>query len=328
MNSVLLAAALSGLVGGPGQVPGAVSAVCDANGRVTVECAGLADVAARRPMRPDTMFWIASNTKGVAAATLLTLVDEGRVALDDPAAKYIAGFPADMTVRHLLSHTSGLPFFPGMPIDAKSVQLLAQMAIRAKTDGKPGEKYGYSNWGIDCAMAIVEVVTGEPFEKVMKDRILDPLGMTDTTFFPNDEQVARLASYYDFEKLMLIDQLQYPYTLRGRYAEAGGGLFSTAGDMVRFFRMIAAKGVGPDGRRILSEKSIAEWSRKQTGAHIKNSYSFGMDVDEAKGILSHGGAAGTYGEANVKDGTARVLFIQFRGNWQAIDDLRAKWKGI
>ena len=171
-----------------GDLPGAVSVVVDAQGRMTVDCRGYADLATKTPMRSDTIFWLASNTKAIAAATLMTLVDEGKVKLDDPVSKYLPAFAnvtveakdgarpptRPMTVRMTLSHMSGLPFFPGMPIDKRPISELARLATVTPLAADPGERYAYSNWGIDVAMAVVEKVTGRSFAAVMKERILAP----------------------------------------------------------------------------------------------------------------------------------------------------------
>lgn len=317
---------------GTNRMPGAVSAVADAEGRVTFDCVGYADLAAKRPMRPDSLFWIASNTKGVAAATFLTVVDEGKIGLDDPVAKHLPGFHAKVTVRQVLSHTSGLPFFFDMPIDDRPVSLLAQLAARTKLGSEPGTKYEYSNLGIDVAMAVMEAVTGEPFEKTMRKRILEPLGMYDTTFRPTAEQLARLVTFYRVDEKgalreKAVDQLTEPYDLDGRYPEAGGGLFSTPADMIRFFRMVAQGGVTPEGRRLISEASMAEWFRKQTPEGVADSYSFGMCVWPKSGTISHGGSGGTQGCANWKKKTAKLLFIQLHGDLPARAKLTDAWNG-
>ena len=266
-----------------GELPGAVSVVVDAKGKATVDCRGYADLEAKTPMRPDSIFWLASNTKAIAAATLMTLVDEGKVNLDDPVSKYLPEF-ADvkvaakdgprapvrpMTVRMALSHMSGLPFFPGMPIDKRSIAELAHLAATTPLAADPGERYAYSNWGIDVAMAVVEKVTGRSFAAMMKERILDPLGMKDATFVPSEEQMTRLAKSYRLSdelkpREIKIGQFRYPYTDPTREPEGGGGLFGTADDLCRFFRMLAAGGTAPDGRRILSTAAVKEMTRRQT----------------------------------------------------------------
>ena len=330
-------------------VPGAVSVVATAQGEPRFVSVGYADIATKRKITPDSLFWIASNTKAMAAAVLLTLVDEGKVSLDDSVEKYLPEFaqlkvqdrqapggtrPAASkpTIRQILSHTSGLAFFPQMPIDQWPMRLLATKAAQTPQPADSGTVYRYSNWGIDVAMAVVEVVTGNAWDLELKRRILDPLGMKDTTFFPTDEQLSRLAVTYRLgstaPKSMNVDQFQYPYSLHTRYPEAGGGLFSTPRDFIRFFQMIAAKGVTREGRRILSEKMVAEWTKKQTPACISTSYSFGLNVQPDRGCVNHGGAYQTFGEANLKTGIARIYFVQIVGENASSKARSAAWHAV
>ena len=326
-----------------GELPGAVSVVVDAKGKATVDCRGYADLEAKTPMRPDSLFWLASNTKAIAAATLMTLVDEGKVNLDDPVSKYLPEF-ADvkvaakdgprapvrpMTVRMTLSHMSGLPFFPGMPIDKRPIAELAHLAATTPLAADPGERYAYSNWGIDVAMAVVEKVTGRSFAAVMKERILDPLGMKDATFVPSEEQMTRLAKSYRLSdnlkpREIKIAQFRYPYTDPTREPEGGGGLFGTADDLCRFFRMLAAGGTAPDGRRILSEQAVREMTRRQTPDRPKiTSYGFGLNVKP--NCVGHGGAYGTYAAFDPQTKAVRVLCISMSGTTKQRTAFQAAW---
>jgi len=292
---------------------------------------GYSDLAAKKPIREDDLFWVASNTKGVAAALVLTFVDEGKIGLDDPVEKY---FPAwkdirvndkagrrapktKPTVRQVLSHMSGLAFFPKMPIDQYSVRELAAMAVEKGLERDPGVAWSYSNWGIDVAVAIVEQVCGKPWETALQERILGPLGMKETTFWPTTNQLSRIVVPYHFPpdggepiRGAGVNQFRPDVTDRTRHAEAGGGLYSTAGDFLKLYVMIASRGQGANGRRILSESSCLEWYRSQTPADAKKRYSFGMDVCPEKHTIGHGGAYATHASANWKDRTCTVDFVQ------------------
>lgn len=304
---------------GPGKVPGAVAIGC-AGGALEVRCFGIADVAVQRPMTADTVGWLASNTKAIACALVLSYVEEGKLALDEPVSRYLPEWRGSRvpTLRQCMSHTSGLPFFPGMPIDRRPVQLLSRMGAAAEMASAPGEKYLYSNWGIDVAAACVEVVAGLPWEVLLKERILDPLDMRDATFHPSEEQCERMAKGYVLTddnpaQETTVDQLQYPYSLHGRYPEAGGGLFGTPMDMVKFFAMVAGGGVGLNGRRILRAETVALWFEKQTPDRVAERYSFGAQVSEDGRMMSHGGAWSTWGCAYRESGIARVFFVQHAG---------------
>ena len=304
---------------GPGKVPGAVVIGC-VGGKLTTQCLGFADVAGRKPMTADTVGWLASNTKAIACALVLSYVEEGKLALDVPISRYLPEWKGEKvpTLRQCMSHTSGLKFFPEMPIDRRPVQLLSRIGAQSGMVFAPGEKYQYSNWGIDIAVACVEVVTGQPWEVLLKARILDPLDMRDATFFPTEEQSARMAKGYVLAddqpaKEATVDQFQYPYSLHGRYPEAGGGLFGSPMDMIKFFAMVANGGVGLNGKRVLKEETVALWFEKQTPECVSEGYSFGARVSQDKQMMSHGGAWSTWGCAYRASGVARVFFVQHAG---------------
>jgi len=119
---------------GPGKVPGAVMICCD-GGKIASQCLGYADVAAKRPMTENTVGWLASNTKAIACALVLSYVEEGKLALDEPISRYLPEWQGEKvpTLRQLMSHTSGLKFFPEMPIDNRPMQLLSRLG--EKRDG-------------------------------------------------------------------------------------------------------------------------------------------------------------------------------------------------
>ena len=176
-------------------------------------------------MPADAMFWIASTSKPMTVTAFMMLVDEGKVSLDDPVEKYLPEFHGQMVkvanddkagsgspatlhlvpanhpilIREILSHTSGLPFKsaaqPGA-LDTLSLKDSVRSFAAEPLMFQPGTSWSYSNEGIDTAGRIIEVVTGMPYEKFMQERLFDPLGMKDTTFWPNAEQLSRLAEAY------------------------------------------------------------------------------------------------------------------------------------
>ncbi len=304
---------------GPGKVPGAVT-IGYADGKVTVKCYGYSDAGAKMPMTADTVGWLASNTKAIACALVLSYVEEGKLALDEPISRYLSEWKGEKvpTLRQCMSHTSGLKFFPEMPIDRRPVQLLSRLGARSERVAAPGEKYQYSNWGINVAVACVEAVAGQPWEALLKERILDPLDMRDATFFPTEEQCARMAKGYVLTddkpaEEVAVSQFQYPYSLHSRYPEAGGGLFGSPMDMIKFFAMVANGGVGLNGKRVLKPETVALWFEKQTPECVGEKYSFGAWVSEDGQMMSHGGAWSTWGCAYRGSGVARVFFVQYAG---------------
>ena len=184
---------------------------------------------------------IASASKWLTSATLMTFVDEGNVSLDEPVATYLPEFKGAkkaITVRHLLSHTHGLPYAACI-YDANTTTASCTTAIANGPDPttKPGKEFSYGGVGYEVAARIIEVVTGRSFEDAFEARIAQPLGMTHTQF---DE--------YDGQRI--------------RHPSPAGSAVSTVDDFAKFLAMLAAGGTTPSGR-ILAEDSVAEIERDQ-----------------------------------------------------------------
>ncbi len=290
-------------------------------------------------MTPDTLFWIASESKPMTAVAVMMLVDEGKIALDDPVGKYLHEFRAQMmvaeksetktvlkkparpiTIRDCLCHISGLPFksaaeepvLDGLPL-AAAVRTYAMTPLQTE----PGTAYQYSNAGINTAARVLEVVSEMPYERFMQERLFDPLGMRDTTFWPDEAQVARLAKSYrpDKDKTRLeafeITQLRYPLSDRvRRFPMPAGGLFSTAEDTARFARMLLNRGE-LDGRRYLPEAAVAGISKRQTPESVNNAYGLGFAL--GPGWFGHGGAHATNLEIHPEKRLALVWMVQHAG---------------
>jgi CubicO group peptidase (beta-lactamase class C family) len=309
---------------------GAVVLVADKNQVLDVEAVGYADLAAKKPMQTDCVFWIASQSKPMTAAALMMLVDEGKVELDDPVEKYLPEFTGQMvvaerdadhvllrkpkhpiTVRNILSHTSGLPFTS--PIEKPTLDLFP-LACRVRSyamlplQSEPDTKYAYSNAGINTAGRIIEVVSGMPFEKFLDERLFTPLGMKDTTFWPTTEQLQRLAKAYkpaeDGLAECRIEQLKYPLDDPQRQPMPAGGLFSTAADVCLLYRMIANGGVFA-GKRILSEQALREMGSPQLAAP---KYGLGMNIDGKQ--IGHSGAYGTNSCFDREHGLIMIFLVQ------------------
>ncbi|MCA9051640.1 MAG: beta-lactamase family protein [Planctomycetaceae bacterium] len=321
------------------ELAGAVMLVASREKVLTTEAVGWANIAARKPMQTDSMFWIPSQSKPITAAALMILVDEGRVNTDDPVEKYLPEFAGQMvvaersdrqvllkspqhpiTVKEVLSHTSGLPFRSALEEPTLDLfPLAARVRSYAMTplDFEPGTRYQYSNAGINTAARIIEVVTGASFESFLEERLFRPLGMTDTTFRPTDAQVARIASSYQPgpEKKGLrettISQLHYPLTDHNqRFPMPAGGLFSTAHDVARFYRMLLNDGE-LDGHRCLSPDAVRRMTSRQTPSELPNSYGFGLSVGEHH--FGHGGAYSTNSTADRKQNLILIWLVQHAG---------------
>lgn len=321
------------------ELAGAVMLVANHEKNLSIETVGFADIGSGRPMRPDTLFWIASQSKGMTATAVMMLVDDGKITLDDPVEKHLPEFKGQMvvaekdgehqllrkpghpvTIRECLSHMSGLPFksaleeptLDGLPL-AAAVRSYAMTPLQSE----PGTRYQYSNAGINTAARIIEVVSAMPYETFMQQRLFDPLGMKDTTFWPNEEQLSRLAKSYrpDEAKTGLVEfplgQLLQPLNDRSkRFPMPAGGLFSRAPDTALFCRMLLNKGQ-LDGRRYVSEAAVGELTKRQTPSSVKESYGLGLAANPDS--FGHGGAHASNMDVRPGDDLVMIWMVQHGG---------------
>jgi CubicO group peptidase (beta-lactamase class C family) len=330
------------------KLAGVVSLIADKTGKVYYKnLLGYANVEAKKPVSENNVFWIASMTKMFAGASIMMLVDEGKVSLDDPVTKFIPQLtnwmvieekdsshvllkPLDrpVTVRHVLSHTSGLTGSSELQkvtgSDSAPLKARALSSVTGPLQWQPGDKYQYGNQGMNIAARVVEIVSGIPYEEFLQKRFFDPLGMTETTFWPSDAQVERLVGAYGPNKEKngytrgSLVFLTKPYSDRTRrFPEAGGGLFSTAHDILRYGLMLANDGM-LDGKRYLSHAAMEELRIEQTGT-TKVNYSLGYHL--RNGMFGHDGAYGTDLSVNPANGMVAVFMIQCSGPdlWAARD---------
>jgi len=336
------------------ETAGAVLAVGNAEGQICRIPVGKADIAGKKPMEHDGLFRIASMTKPITAIAIMMLQDEGKLSVDDPVEKHLPDFKGQMVIastdkdagtvtlkkpkrpiqlRDLLTHTSGLNDYPAGMADiyAKRNRTLNETTIAVSQRPlffEPGTKWSYCNSGIDTLGRIVEVVSGESFEKFLQTRLFDKLKMEDTTFDPDEKQSARLAKLYGKDNGELKEA---PNGLIGlprapKHPIPAGGLVSNAADLGTLYRMMLNKGeLG--GTRILSEKAVAEMTKTQTD-DIKTGFVDGMSfgygwavVKEPKGVTAmlskgtygHGGAFGTQGWIDPEKGLYFIMLIQRTG---------------
>jgi len=276
----------------PGLIPGALTLIWRRGEVAHLSLTGSIDLARGTAMREDAIFRIYSMTKPITSVAVLMLLEEGQIALDDPVSRYIPGFARlgvyaggsegafgttplgrPMLVVDLLRHTSGLTygFMNRTPVDAvyrkKGISeasteggLPAMLAAleQLPLEFSPGTAWNYSV-STDVAGALVEIVSGQRLGDFLRTRILLPLKMTDTDFFVPEDKRGRFAACYAAKegRLDLYDDSQK--TLFGappKLESGGGGLVGTAGDYLRFCRMLLGKGE-LEGVRLLSPKTVA-----------------------------------------------------------------------
>src|ERR1700724_290191 len=329
------------------EVTGAVTVGATHDSVLRMDAQGWADPEHKSFMRVDSIFWIASMSKPITATAVLMLMEEGKLSLDDPIAKYVPelaglktadGKTQRITLRHLLTHTSGMG--EATDEEAKAARSLSDLvpAFASKPLAfEPGSKWKYCQSGILTLGRIVEIVSGVPLEVFLRTRIFDPLGMKDTTFYLTEAQMPRwvIPAKREGEQLLPAEiglLYGHPPTWREHYPASNGGLFSTAPDYTRFAQMLLNGGV-LDGRRYLTAESVRMMSTVQTGELVTgftpgNGWGLGggivrhpQGVTEmlSPGTFGHGGAYGTQVWIDMNRGVTLIMMIQ-RSNFKNGDD--------
>ena len=335
---------------------GAVWLIARDGGVVSHGAVGWSDAAAHKAMTEDTEFRIFSMTKIVTTATVLTLVEEGRINLDDPVEKYLpslaqrqvfAGGTADapqyvpatgsITIRHLLTHTSGLTYdvFAMGPVrdiwlkaglwQSHTLKEFVDKAATLPLVHQPGAHWTYGI-NMDILGAVVEAVTGQDFETAMRERILAPLGMTRTSFKLNADLAAHLAIIHHRTPAGTLEKDEL-WTQMGtlEFPSGGGGLFSTLHDYTRFAQMLL-NGGELDGVRVLGSKTVSLMTTNQiahlgdTGSWTPSAFGFGVrvrpeDPHMAKALGTPGefgwdGAATTFVSMDPKERMLVIVLLQ------------------
>lgn len=340
-----------------GEISGAVMLVATPNKVLHLSAVGSSDVATKRTMRTDDLFWIASMTKPMAAVCVALLADEGRLKYDDAVSKYLPEFgdqwivteqsasrraltkaERPITIRELLTHTSGMGNYT-VTDPHWTLAEMTKVAAREPLRFPPGTRWGYSTAGIDALGRLVEVVSGIPFADFMQRRLFEPLGMKNTTYWPAEAQEKRFARNYRISPVTgRLEEVTISYlyggavTDRARPPLGGAGLFSTAEDVAKFYQMMLNHGEFA-GKRILKPETVTEMTRNQIGSiaarpGIVWGLGFNVIVDGAQmaanatlspGSFGHGGAHGTNSWADPSRGLIYVFMIQRAGLENADD---------
>jgi CubicO group peptidase (beta-lactamase class C family) len=314
------------------QVSGAVTLVAHKGRVVRLDTVGEADLKTHRPMAKNSMFAIASMTKPITATAIMILQDEGKLSVGDPVSKYLPEFKSvalagrpprrEITLRDLMTHTSGVV---GKQETEGTLRQTAEMLARRPLGFEPGTKWEYSP-GLTVCGRVIEVVSGQPYEAFLRDRIFSPLNMNDTTFHPTAEQRARAAKLYaiDKESQSLVPGKHWLFDVNDQTTpNPSGGLFSTASDLGRFYQMVL-NGGELEGRRVLSADAVRQMTTVQTG-DLKTGFTpgcgwglgwgivrepQGVTKDLSPGSFGHGGAFGTQGWIDPQRQMIVVLLIQ------------------
>ena len=335
-----------------GQLPGAIS-ILYKDGVQETCCIGYADVESKRPITMNSAFMQCSQTKGFCGVTIAKLVEEGRLSLEDPVSKYLPEFETlwvrveksdsvivlnkaknVLTVRMVMNHTGGFPFEVSVKrreargggwSGGARVRQVASVAAETMLRFEPGTNVRYSNTGIDIGAAIVEIITGMRWEDYLKKEVLDPLGMKDTWFWPTDKQIENKIELYEYQEnapAVWVEEMaweQRPYNDDHVFASAGAGLWTTANDQLKFYKMLMNLGLGDNGVRILKEETVKNLLAVSTRPAELGGYSLGLTApveDTEDSWFGHGGAWGTNCSVNYHKKELRMWVVQRAGGKQ------------
>ncbi len=321
-----------------GELAGIITEVGDNTGVLATSLAGFADMESKQPVAPDSLFWIASMSKPICGTAVMMAVEKDLIKISDPVSKYLPEFekltgpdgkPATITIAQCMSHTSGLQDFT--PEENAATTDLAELTALVSSKPlkfEPGVKWSYCQTGISTAARVLEVVSGKSYPEYLSENLFQPLGMTDTTFYPTEAQLKRLALSYEktddglkpVEIFILSGKSPTDTT---RFPAAGGGLFSTAHDYGTFARMIL-NGGELNGKRYLKPGSIAEMTRSHTGdleagfvpgsnygvGWIRVAEPVGVTTPLSAGSYGHGGAYGTQAWIDPLKNRYTIMMIQ------------------
>jgi len=266
------------------KIPGIVALVVDNESVLYSAAVGKQNVMAEIPMSMDTLFNIASMTKPVAATAIMMLIEEGKLDLDEPISKYVPEFsgkavistfndedgtytthpaPQEITIRNLVSHSSGLAY------GFSSTTVYRLNGGNAFADNgdlpllyDPGTAWSYAT-GIAVVANVLETITGQSLDVFLAERIFDPLGMIDTTYVVPPEKIFRVATVHSMTEQGLVEA---PVPDEVRSSVSGNhGLYSTAPDYAKFIQLFLNNGFAPDGTRLLEGETIRIMGENQLG---------------------------------------------------------------
>jgi CubicO group peptidase (beta-lactamase class C family) len=349
------------------KVPGAVAFIARKGKIVYYKAFGQSNTETKTPLKKDNIFRIASQSKAIASLAVMMLFEEGKFSLDDPISRYIPEFKnqrvldrlnwadttyttvpvkTEITIRQLLTHTSGLDYAGIGSQEFKAIYAKAgipsgignhQSTIGEKMKilgglplkHHPGEQYTYG-LNIDVLGYLVEVTSGMPFDKFLSTRIFQPLGMNDTYFYLPKEKHSRLVALHQTKngvyapvKNKIFDGVNPDYpTLDGTYFSGGAGLSSTIEDYAKFLQMFLNKGEY-NGVRILSRKTIELMLTNQTVAPVTTQHGLGFGLETyvndsrsivSKGTFSWGGAFTTFYWADPQEKLVGLIYTNIYGS--------------
>jgi CubicO group peptidase (beta-lactamase class C family) len=271
------------------KIPGAALAVVNDGRIVKTEGYGLENVELDVPVKPATIFQTGSVGKQFASMAVMMLVEEGKVGLDDHVSKYFPGAPAswkEITVRRLLTHTSGIPDYTEKVINLRQDYTEEELLKKFETlplDFAPGDKWKYSNTGYALLGFLIRKVTGQFYGDFLHDRIFKPLGMNATRIISEADIIPNRAAGYQLVKGELKNQEWVSPTLN---TTADGALYTTVLDMAKWDAALYTE-------KLVKKSSLEQmWTPVRLNNGSTYHYGFGWDLNRVNGrrLIEHGGA--------------------------------------
>ncbi len=350
-----------------GEISGGVTLVAR-HGRIAhLEATGVTDIESKKPMTKDAVFRIASMTKPVTGVAIMMMMEEGKVRITDPVSKYIPSFkdlkvavplprqgpppgadeppappkfytvPAEreVTIRDLLTHTSGLASGPMSNSDIrkpaiarKPTDTLADYVPRlgmSALEFQPGSRWSYSpQAGFDTLGRIVEIVSGQAFDQFLRQRLFEPLGIKDVSFYPTPELEPRMVTAYQLDPKGKMAKNTNPGSMQSKvYFMGSGGLITTAEEYAKFAQMLVSGGE-LNGKRLLSPRTVSYMASVHAPDTLEGRVpgeGFGLSVRVVKNAVASGarvsdgsfgwsGAYGTHFWVDQKEDLIAVMMIQ------------------
>ena len=316
-------------------MPNAVTFIAKNGQIVHYKTYGYSNIEKKQALKSNDIFRIASQTKAITSVALMMMYEEGKFLLDDPISNYIPEFknpqvianiidkdssyttkPAkrEITIRDLLSHTSGIPYgnkiyakakIPGVnSLENETIGSVVKRLAKLPISHTPGEAFTYG-LNTDVLGYLVEVLSGMPLDKYFKTKIFMPLGMDDTYFYLPENKVKRLVKLYGKDSITAplylsknIANQTYPYSGAKAYFAGGAGLVGPIEDYAKFCQMLLNGGTF-NGNQILGRKTIDLMTINQIGEKdvwdTENKFGLGFEVTTEKGSAKISGSVGTYG---------------------------------
>jgi CubicO group peptidase (beta-lactamase class C family) len=259
------------------------------------------------PNTPQTKFRLGSITKQFTAAAIMLLQERGKLSLSDPVCKYFSDCPTawgEITVHHLLTHTSGMPNFtalpdyvPNMHAPVTNESLIARFKDK-QLDFKPGEKWNYSNSGYFTLGVIIEKISGESYESFLQKNIFEPLKMTNTGYDRHEYILKNRATGYSFRNGKRINSVYLDMSQPG----GAGALYSTVEDLFLWYEAF------------FNDKLLTAKSREAMTTPVKNGYGFGLGMNEAhkRPMVSHGGGINGFNTMLARFPAERLTVVVLR----------------